>query len=344
MQLSPTLLLALCLAFCARPAPAAFINGHAYTPLADWADANGLRLVRGSRGDELLVTNRNTRLVFAKDSRTAQINGANVALSFPVAVDKGAAFITQLDLAKTVDPLIYPPKASAKKISTIVLDPGHGGKDPGNRAGWRYEKTATLALASELRDQLTKAGFNVILTRSKDKYVELAERPDIANRRNADLFVSLHFNATETGKAEVSGPETYCITPVGASSSNAQGEGANHGACLANRVENKSLLLAFAVHKSLVKILGAADRSVRRARFAVLRDAEMPAILVEGGYMTHPAEGQKIFDAAYRRQMATAIVKGILHYQKLTAPPAPANPPGTNKVSSAKSAKRGRND
>ena len=123
MQLSPTLLLALCLAFCARPAPAAFINGHAYTPLADWADANGLRLVRGSRGDELLVTNRNTRLVFAKDSRTAQINGANVALSFPVAVDKGAAFITQLDLAKTVDPLIYPPKASAKKISTIVLDP-----------------------------------------------------------------------------------------------------------------------------------------------------------------------------------------------------------------------------
>ena len=65
--------------------------------------------------------------------------------------------------------------------------------------------------------------------------------------------------------------------------------------------------------------LGVEDRGVRRARFAVLRDAEMPAILIEGGYMTHPSEGKKIFDAAYRKQMAAAIVRGILSYQKLTA-------------------------
>ena len=68
--------------------------------------------------------------------------------------------------------------------------------------------------------------------------------------------------------------------------------------------------------------LGVNDRSVRRARFAVLRDAVMPAILIEGGYMTNPAEGKKIYDAAWRRQLAAAIVKGILNYQKLTAPPA----------------------
>ena len=332
------LLILFCLAFCAKPAPAAFINGRSYMALDDWAGANGLRLVRNGRSDEFVVTNRNLRLVFEKDSRTAQINGVNVALSFPVAVDKSEVLVAQLDLAKTINPLIYLSKLSGRKISIICLDPGHGGKDSGYHVGWHYEKIYTLALAAELQSQLKKAGFNVMLTRTKDKFVELTERPDVANRRGADLFVSLHFNATETGKNEVAGPETYCITPVGASSSNAQGEGANHGACIANRVENKSLLLAYQVQKALVKNLGVEDRSVRRARFAVLRDAEMPAILVESGYMTHPAEGRKIYDADYRRRIAAAIVKGILAYQKLTGP-SPPPVTGTNKVSSTKSTK-----
>jgi N-acetylmuramoyl-L-alanine amidase len=146
----------------------------------------------------------------------------------------------------------------------------------------------------------------------------------------------LHFNATETGKADVSGPETYCITPVGASSSNAEGKGANYGATPANTVEIKSLLLAYQVQKSLVKNLAAEDRSLRRARFAVLRDCEMPAILIESGYMTHPVEGKKIFDSAYRKQTAAAIVKGILAYQKLTAPPSAPAASLTNKVSTAR--------
>jgi N-acetylmuramoyl-L-alanine amidase len=182
------------------------------------------------------------------------------------------------------------------------------------------EKTYTLALALELRDQLKKLGFNVMLTRSADTYVELPVRPAIANRQHADLFLSLHFNATQAGKNEVEGPETYCITPVGAASSNAQGEGGDHGAATANRCENQSLMLAYQMEKALVRNLGVTDRGVRRARFAVLRDAAMPAVLIEGGYMTHPSEGKKIFDAAYRKQMAAAMVKGILAYQKLTAP------------------------
>jgi len=175
-------------------------------------------------------------------------------------------------------------------------------------------------LASELRDQLQKAGFKVILTRDRDVYVDLPERPDLANRRGADLFVSLHFNATEVGKDEVSGPETYCITPVGASSTNARGEGADYGPTTANRFGSKSLIFAYQIEKSLVRNLNVKDRSVRRARFAVLRDAQMPAILIEGGYMTNPVEGRKIYTPDYRKQMAAAIVKGILAYQKMTLP------------------------
>ena len=326
MNCFPTLLLALGLALAARPAPAAFINGHSYTPLAAWAQAHGLRLVRNGLSDEFAVTNRNLRLVLAKDSHTASLNGVNVALSFPVAVDKGEVLLALLDLEDTLEPLIFLPKLSAKRIATICLDPGHGGKDSGNRVGAHLEKNYTLLLAAELKSQLQRAGFSVLLTRTQDAFVDLPDRPMLANRRGADLFVSLHFNATEAGKNEAAGPETYCITPVGASSSNAQGEGAGHGACPANRVENKSLLLAYQVQKALVRNLGADDRSVRRARFAVLRDAAMPAILIESGYMTHPTEGRKIFDANYRRQIAAAIVRGILTYQQLTVA-APAKKP-----------------
>jgi N-acetylmuramoyl-L-alanine amidase len=104
--------------------------------------------------------------------------------------------------------------------------------------------------------------------------------------------------------------------------------------------EKKSLLLAYQVQRALVKNLGAEDRSVRRARFAVLREAEMPAILVESGYMTHPVEGKKIFDPAYRKQMAAAIVKGIVNYQKLTAPATDKLAiTTTNKVSSSRKPK-----
>ena len=240
------------------------------------------------------ATNRTTRLVFDKNSRMVEVNGTDVALSFPVASDHGALLVAQMDLNTAIRPLLFPPRfADAKRITTICLDPGHGGKDTGNHTFWRSEKTYTLALALELRDQLQKSGFNVILTRIRDTTVELPDRPALANRRGADLFVSLHFNATPTGKNEVEGPQTYCITPVGASSTDAQGEGANFGATTANRVEQKSLLLAYQVQKSLVRNLGAKDRGVRRARYWVLRDATMPAILIEGGYMTHPARKQK---------------------------------------------------
>jgi N-acetylmuramoyl-L-alanine amidase len=307
-------------------------NGQSYVPIADWARANGLRCSWLKRGDEIVATNRATRLVFDKYSRTAEVNGVNVALSFPVALDHGALFIAQMDLNTTLRPLLSSSRpADTRRITTICLDPGHGGKDTGNHTFWHSEKTYTLALALELRAQLQQAGFNVILTRSRDTFVELPDRPALANRRNADLFVSLHFNATPTGKDEVEGPQTYCITPIGASSTDAQGEGANYGATMANRVEQRSLLLAYQMQKSLVQNLHVPDRGVRRARYAVLRDATMPSILVEGGYMTHPVERKKIYNAAYRHQMALAMTKGILAYQKLVSPPPPLPRPSTSR-------------
>ncbi|MBW8864988.1 MAG: N-acetylmuramoyl-L-alanine amidase [Verrucomicrobia bacterium] len=330
------------LALFAGAARADFINGRSYVALASWARANGFSIFSANGGTEFILTNKTSRLVFDKDAVDATINGIDVRLAFPIG--KGG-FISQLDIDKTIRPLVFAQRPSAKKIKVVCLDPGHGGKDTGFRVGTFFkhnEKTYTLALALELRQQLMKAGFGVVMTRDKDVYPELPVRPDIANRKGADLFVSLHFNSFPPNPKSVSGPETYCITPVGAASSNdSEGAGAGHGACPANRVEDKSLLLAYQVHRSLVKNLGATDRSVRRARFEVLRTAEMPAILIEGGYMSHPVEGKKIFDAGYRQQMAAAIVKGILNYQKLADPAAaPASSPVTTNRPAATRARR----
>lgn len=296
------------------------VNGHAYEPLADWSATTGLHLTRNANSTEFTLTGHNTRLLFSKDSAIAQVNGVRVALCFPLAVDHGTPLLAQLDAIHTLNPLVFPARLAGRRVTTICLDPGHGGKDTGFRIGSHYEKVYTLALAQELRDQLTSAGYHVFLTRTRDEFVELPDRPGQANRRGADLFISLHFNCSTVDAANVQGPETYCITPVGASSSNAQGEGADHGPAIGNRCEARSLLLAHAVQGSLVRNLGVEDRNVRRARFAVLRDAEMPAILIENGYMSHPVEGRKIFTAAYRRQLAAAIVRGVQNYQRLTAP------------------------
>jgi N-acetylmuramoyl-L-alanine amidase len=308
----------------------ATFNGQYYVPLAEFARANGFHIYSSKAGEDVLMNKNNLRLVFDVNSAQAEIGGVNVRLSYPVAGDHGELLISQLDIETALRPLIYSPKPNARKVTTICLDPGHGGKDTGNRVvGFltHNEKTYTLALGLELKRQLTLAGFHVIMTRTKDVFVELPDRPALANRDGADLFVSLHFNATPVDKADIEGPETYCITPVGASSSNAHGESSEFGsgigveATAANRSEDKSLLLAYQVERSLVQNLHANDRGVKRARFAVLRDATMPAILIEGGFMTHPLEGKKIYSADYRRQMAAAIVKAIESYQKLTAPP-----------------------
>jgi len=323
LRLRPAALL-IALAAAGFSAGAATINGHAYTPLLTWAGANHFQLTRNAESDEFTARSAARKLVFEKDSNIANINGVRVALSFPVAVDHGQPLVADLDFAKTINPLVAAPSVPARRIRTICLDPGHGGKDAGYHYGAHNEKIYTLALARELQAQLQAAGYKVLITRSTDEYVDLPARPALANRRGADLFISLHFNCSTIDASRVQGPETYCITPVGASSSNAQGEGANHGPAVANRVEQKSLWLAYEVQHSLVSRLGTEDREVRRARFAVLRDATMPAILIESGYMSHPVEGRKIFSTAYRRQLATAILRGIQDYQRLTVPRAVA--------------------
>lgn len=298
--------------------------GKEYVRLPDWARANGFDVQWLKKDETVELASRSLKLVFIADSKEAEINGVNVWLSYPIARRNGSLYISELDLRSTINPLRFPPKdRGSAKIKNIVIDPGHGGKDPGNQDGPRQEKKYTLLLAQELRDQLKRAGFNATLTRTSDFFVELPDRPDIANRRGADLFISLHWNAVSAGKNEVKGVETYCLTPAGAPSTNARGELGDAGVKRGNRHNEKNIFLAYEIQKALVRSLPAEDRGVHRARFAVLRDADMPALLIEGGYMSHPSESKRIYDPAYRKQMAQAIVNGIQAYARQVEPEKP---------------------
>lgn len=288
-----------------------------YVRLDNWSRGQGLEWLWLKRDESFLLTNSTARFQLLADSREARVNGLQLWLLFPLVARGGEIFVSRLDADYTLRPLLSPPTLPAgKKVKTICLDPGHGGKEPGYRVGSKQEKDYTLRLAFELRDQLRQAGFKVYLTRSSDRFVDLPDRPAAARRHKADLFVSLHFNATDGGRNEAKGSEVYCYTPAGASSTNARGEG-NGGWATGNKFNPNNLVLACQIQKSLVRNLKFEDRGVRRARFAVLRDAAMPAVLVEAGFMSHPTEGKKIFDPAYRRDMARAIVEGIQTYKRI---------------------------
>ena len=295
----------------------AWISGSEYVRLDQLGRAHRTQVRVGK--EEVHLSNSYFNASFTHDSRKATVNGVTVWLSDPVTFRNGAPFIPLVDVSTALQPLLNPSRNSpGRKVYTICVDPGHGGKDPGNREGRQLEKTYALLLAKELSAQLTKAGFKVNLTRSDDEFVDLPARPEKAKARRADLFISLHFNsANSRGASPVKGTEVYCLTPARTSSTNAGGEGSNTGSYPGNRFDSKNMLLAFEVQRNLLKTLNTEDRGVRRARFAVLRTAEMPAILIEGGFMSNKAEAKKIYDPAYRRLMAKAITDGVLSYKKL---------------------------
>lgn len=292
-------------------------EGREYFRLTDWARANGFEVRWVKKDETLQLANHSTRLLLSVDSREAQVNGIELWLSFPLLQKEGTVYLARLDAETALRPVLAPPRnAAGVKLNQVCIDPGHGGKDPGYCVGSYQEKKFALLLAQEVRDQLKLAGLRVIMTRNRDTYPELPERPEFANRKKAELFVSIHLNATESSRGTVQGSQVFCLTPAGAASTNAGGETGDASYFPGNHCNDKNILLAYEVQKSLVHELGVQDRGVRRARFAVLRDAQMPAILIEPGFMSHPLEGPKIFTAGYRKQLARAIVDGIMTYKR----------------------------
>jgi N-acetylmuramoyl-L-alanine amidase len=122
----------------------------------------------------------------------------------------------------------------------------------------------------------------------------------------------MHYDA---GNNDVRGVEVFCLTPAGMKSSNEGGGRSPESADSGNAQDERNVLLAYDVQKSVTHSLPVEDRGMKRARFEVLREARMPAILIEGGFMSDPADARNIYDSAFRKRMARAIVDGILAYK-----------------------------
>jgi N-acetylmuramoyl-L-alanine amidase len=172
---------------------------------------------------------------------------------------------------------------------------------------------------------LAGSGLRVFMTRTADTTVALEDRVQFAQTKGADLYISIHFNS---GGGSAEGIETYCTAPAGASSTaNFSGSGGDRDAggdryaVTNNRYDTPNVWLAHCVQKSLLQATRALDRGVRRSRFYVLRYANCPAILVEGGFLSSSSEEQRILRADYRETLAKAIADGIVTYKKTVESP-----------------------
>ena len=171
---------------------------------------------------------------------------------------------------------------------TIVLDAGHGGKDPGAVNGTKYEKVAALAIAKKVGAKLKEKGFNVKYTRSKDVYFTLEERCRMSNNWNADAFVSIHLNAATNKSAK--GIETWRYQNVGSTTKK----------------------LADEVQTELIAATGAKNRGVKTTTsLYVLKHTKASACLIECGFISNDEECKKLFSNTYQEKLATAIAKGI---------------------------------
>ncbi len=296
------------------------VLGRAYLALREWADRSPLDLKWIKKDDEIRLTNRVTSLEFRLNSQRAEINGVSVFLSFPIIVQKGEPLIASQDVDRLLTPILHPLRNKAgRRVRTIALCPGHGGKDPGFQVGAEQEKKYTLLLAQEVRRRLAAAGFKVVMLRDSDRTVSHEARALAAKRRQADVYVSLHYNSAGPQGGDVRGVEVYCLTLPGSPSTNG-------GVARARRTEpgdrnnDKSVLLAYQLQKSLVRNLRTPDRGLRRARFVVLRLAEMPAVLIEAAFMSNPEEMKRIKDTTERGRTAQAIVDGLLAYKRQIEP------------------------
>lgn len=173
----------------------------------------------------------------------------------------------------------------------VVVDPGHGGPDPGAIGiGGLREIDVVTPIAFKVAEFLRKEGIEAVLTREDDRDLGLEPRVQLANRLNATVFVSIHANSINLSRPDISGLETYYY--------------------------DSGLALAQTIHRSVLEATGIPDRRVRSARFYVLRRTKMPSVLVEVGFVTGADDARRLRDPDYQNKMAEAIARGVIQYLK----------------------------
>jgi N-acetylmuramoyl-L-alanine amidase len=254
------------------------------------------------------------RLRLTAGTQQAQWNGLTFWLGYPPVASNGLFLVHPVDLGKNLGPLVESGTAPEPTNRVVVIDPGHGGINAGTRSilGNRFEKDYTLDWALRLQPLLETNGWTVVLTRTNDVDLSLADRVAVADRVQAALFISLHFNSAFP-RQDQTGLETFCLTPAGLPSTLTRDFEDDPARVFPNNeFDAPNLRLALAVHRALLEVSGTTDRGVKRARFmGVLRTQSRPAILVEGGYLSNPEEAARIARPEHRQQLAEAVSRAL---------------------------------
>ena len=321
-------------------------NGSEYLPLARVSDFYGLDYKYDGFTGTAAMRKGPNRIVVRTGGEKALINGEMVKLDRPIVSSGGALFAPLAFVKNNMGPIIGyipPPKIPAEAagprrftIKTIVLDPGHGGNDPGaiGRRSHSKEKDLTLRLAGKLKTILEGAGIRVIMTRDSDIFIPLPKRSEIANRSGADLFISIHINASRT--RSLRGFECYYLST--ATDDNARVLEALENSTLKisdtasaetsrrldktlwdmilteNRLE--SAQLAGSICGSIDESFTMGNRGIRTARFYVLKHTDIPAVLVEAGYVSNKYEELKLKDPEFLDKIAESVADGIIKYKR----------------------------
>ena len=245
---------------------------------------------------------------FYLDENGAYVTGSHLINGALHSFKGNGAWIKEIKEEKSSNEL---PFATSNYQKVIFLDPGHGGKDPGAQYLGLKEKDLNLQVSMQLKTKLESLGYKVIMSRSSDIYVDfVTERSRMSNETNADIFISIHFNATGHGlDSGEDGIQTYTYLPTGNIPSVINKKWHDNPTRL-----KYSYKLGSYIHQSVLATTQAKDAGLLAKSFAVLRETNKPAVLLELGYMDDSKESQKIRTKEYQQKLVDGIVQGIQQY------------------------------
>jgi len=244
------------------------------------------------------------------------MNGVKFVFTYPVSAVGDKAYVSRMDLAKLIDPVLRPSFIkNAGDFRTVILDAGHGGKDAGATNSLGTEAAYNLKVSLLVKSLLEAQKFKVVMTRDSDRYLTLQERVEVANavRENA-IFVCIHFNS---GGSAARGIETFTLSPPGVSHYGRDAIAADNQSRAGNEHDSANIALATSVHGSVLRHLQGYtfDRGIKHARFSVLSGVRHPAILLEGGFLSHSYDAGLIADPKYQDALAKGVVEAISKYR-----------------------------
>lgn len=326
--------------------PTYTIDGVNYVPLVSLCEQRGIKWGYDIFTKTITLEKDSQRIILMVGENIALVNGSEKDLRSPVDTYRGIVVLPRQFKEQVIDALFkdysqpqQPRPASISTIKTIIIDAGHGGHDPGaiGKSGLR-EKDVVLDIARRLAHYLEAEGKTVILTRSTDNFVTLAQRVKLANRNDADLFVSIHANANRSRSQ--SGFEVYCLSDsvddtaraltfvkenpnIKISNASFYDSSPELKAIVWDMIytsnRQESLELAKHISRRVSTNLDIKTNGSKGGPYYVLKWTKMPAVLIEVGYLSNQAEEKMLKNSFYRQQIAEQIASGILSYcQQLT--------------------------